>query len=205
MALNSGGVVIKPEAIVLYNEPVLLCAGQTIQNECTFVFKALNSDIITNPTLIFDSNVYQMQNRNNDNLSTESNPNINQDFSFPVENESADSNPNLNLMNFFYKSVPKDQPEFVDVNLLTDSHFVKDNFVVSDDENDVIFVKEYKRGENTNDIDNSEKRDAFKEEGIRRNPLRKARTIKGQRHLQKEHLLEEDFAVLDQIDEENLV
>ncbi|XP_048519239.1 uncharacterized protein LOC125503285 [Dendroctonus ponderosae] len=64
-----------------------------------------------------------------------------------------------------------------------------------DDENDVIFISQYQRT-----TDNFQKKNS-----PRRNPVRKARNAKRGFHLQNEHLLEEDFGILDQIDEDNLL
>ncbi|XP_066157851.1 uncharacterized protein [Euwallacea fornicatus] len=85
-----------------------------------------------------------------------------------------------------------------------------ENISVGDEE--VIFVKEYKKDlhseKDKNDIEGENaKSDEFKYASPkhRRNPVRKARSEVGNSFLKKEHLLEEDFAVLDVLEEENFV
>ncbi|XP_050302669.1 uncharacterized protein LOC126740610 isoform X2 [Anthonomus grandis grandis] len=100
----------------------------------------------------------------------------------------------MKMMPIIYKNQPKDQPEFVDVNSLTSSLEEAKMGSPKEEDNEVIFVGEFQK-EPT----------ASSSTAIRRNPARRARTIERRRHLQKEHLLEEDFAFLDQIDEDCLV
>lgn len=211
MAVNSASVMMEPETVVLYNDPLLLCAEENIQSNCAFVFKTINSDVIANSTLIFDSDIYQIGNDHTETGSAVSTVNIGEEISFHFQKDETNLGNGSNMINFFYKNAPKDQPEFVDINTLTDSGYVeaKDNVqesvIISDDESDVIFVKEYREGKREENTVAVEKKNDTNQQGIRRNPVRKARTNKGRRHLQKEHLLEEDFAFLDEIDEENLV
>ncbi|XP_066260637.1 uncharacterized protein [Euwallacea similis] len=85
-----------------------------------------------------------------------------------------------------------------------------DNISASDEE--VIFVKEYKKDlhpqKDKNEIEEENaksKEFKYASPKYRRNPVRKARSEAGNSFLKKEHLLEEDFAVLDVLEEESFV
>lgn len=95
----------------------------------------------------------------------------------------------------------RDHPEFIDVNqfALASAHF-GESIVISDDE-DVVFVKEYKEKDNRQhimtDTTNNSCTSSSSSATIRRNPVRKARNSKGVKNLEGE-LYEEDFDFLDQ-------
>lgn len=207
MSSSSQSAVGDPEPIVLYNSPLLLCTRENVANECTFILKTINNnnDIIPNPPLIFEHNFYHRGKHLAGHVPAATKFDMSEaDLPFSIEEATSNGASNdLEMMQIFYKNIPNDQPELVDIQSLTSFERVenktppKDPIVLSDDESDVIFVKEYKSECTENDDS--------KDDGIRRNPVREARTSKGKGHLQKEHLLEEDFAFLDQFDEEHLV
>lgn len=214
MSSNSQSAVGDPEPIVLYNSPLLLCTRENVANECTFILKTINNnDIIPNPPLIFEHNFYHRSKDLSAHVPAGTKFDMNEaDLPFSIEETTNNGSSNdLEMMQIFYKNIPNDQPELVDIQSLTSFEHVenktspKDPIVLSDDESDVIFVKEYKTEEAQRDKSECTENDDSKDDGIRRNPVREARTNRGKGHLQREHLLEEDFAFLDQFDEETLV
>ncbi|KAF7279273.1 hypothetical protein GWI33_007470 [Rhynchophorus ferrugineus] len=196
---QQGEVVLKPDPVVFYNEPLMLCMSQNMKNECTFLFKSNNNDVIPQRALLFGPNNYHQPSSQDKNNNT-----TDEDCHLPFPESCNITRTDISEL----KNITDDQPDFVDVNNLTFLHNdpgktdVEESIVVSDDENDVIFVKEYKR---TDTRLSSCNRSSPIDDGIRRNPVRKARSLKSTRHLHHEHLLEEDFDVLDQFDEDNLV
>lgn len=196
--MNSGDVLLEPDPMLYYNDPLMLCMAQNLRNECTFVFKSVNNDTVSQRTLILD----------NKNFYSNSTPCTSSQKDSYYPDTAVNLQASSSKLPETFRSIQDDQPEFIDVNNLTffenagDKKIVKESIAISDDDSDVIFVKEYKN-EGSNHV--SAQLNVNGKDEIRRNPMRKARSVKSKRHLQNEHFLEEDFDVLDEMDESNLV
>ncbi|CAH0557188.1 unnamed protein product [Brassicogethes aeneus] len=107
-------------------------------------------------------------------------------------------NEGLAMLEILYNNNQHDQPEFIDVNNLTDivtSHIEEEKNVLNvSDDDDVVFVAEYRN----DDIKGSQNSDG---EVPRRNPVRKVRNSRAASELKREVYYEEDFAFLEQQDE----
>lgn len=199
--------------IVLLDEPLMIYAQENIQSDCAIVLDPINNTSNQNinlPEIIFDANYFQFENLQNGNV--QNNYGLHENFQYINERQQVDDG--LAVLEILCNNKNAlDQPEFIDINKLSELNPFEntknvDVLCISDDD-DVVFVREY-REDKTKDadeetegiIDEKIENDISPKEGsrIRRNPVRKARI--NSKKLSKEHILEEDFALLDTSDEE---
>ncbi|KAJ8952482.1 hypothetical protein NQ318_003277 [Aromia moschata] len=187
--------------ILLLNEPVVVYARENMENDCAIVLDSLSEGNSRLQEIVFDGDYYQFGNFPSN--------------SFPSDirnvNERQRVDEGLTVLEILCNDThAADQPEFVDVNRLPAlSKFdrlqpnvdaANDGVLPISDDDDVVFVKEYKNSEEpTKKVEETKPR-AKSAKGIRRNPVRKVRTRS--RDLSKEHIFEEDFAFLDTSEED---
>lgn len=195
--------------VLLLDEPLMIYAQENIQSDCAIVLDPINNANNQNlnlPEIIFDGNYFQFENLQNGNYG------LHENFQYMNERQQVDDG--LAVLEILCNNKSTlDQPEFIDVNKLSElNHFENpksvDVLCISDDD-DVVFVREY-REEKTKEedeevdevVDKIVEDDVSlkKNDKIRRNPIRKARI--NSKKLSREHILEEDFALLDTSDEE---
>nr|XP_023020764.1 uncharacterized protein LOC111509284 [Leptinotarsa decemlineata] len=192
---------IEHSKLVIANEPLTICGSDSSEDECTIVSESCSKpdQLVQNfdiPDIVFDGN----------------------NFQFSGKQGSSNSKANLSLTDHNVKDGLAvleilcshnvvDCPEFVDIanvtGVLEAQNLIEDTEVLelSDDDDDVVFVKEYKEVKKASPeriVDYpADDNELLK---IRRNPVRNARNKS--RDLSKDLLYEEDFAILDVSDNE---
>lgn len=194
--------------VLLLDEPLMIYTQENIQSDCAIVLDPIsnaNNQNLNLPEIIFDGDYFQFENLQNGNYG------LHENFQYMNERQQVDDG--LAVLEILCNNKSAhDQPEFIDVNKLSElNHFENpesvDVLCISDDD-DVVFVREY-REEKTEEVDKEVEvvdktvRDNVSPKSnnrIRRNPVRKARI--NSKKFSREHILEEDFALLDTSDEE---
>ncbi|KAJ8963573.1 hypothetical protein NQ314_005547 [Rhamnusium bicolor] len=199
--------LIENGQILLLNEPVMIYTQENIENDCAIVLDPItdeNSQNLNLPEIIFDGNYFQFENLHSNNFQNDYDTHEN--FQYIDERQQVDDG--LAVLEILCNNTNStlDQPEFVDVNKLTEPEkfiITQENDVLSiSDDDDVVFVREYKENktETTENLIESAVKLKKIDNNIRRNPIRTVRTRS--RDLSKELLFEEDFAFLDASEDE---
>ncbi|KAJ8976213.1 hypothetical protein NQ317_008094 [Molorchus minor] len=205
--------------ILLLDEPFMIYTPERVDTDCEVVLEPTNRESSQNlrlPEIIFDGNYscYQLENVQNNIF--QNNFEYDDDFHCMNSDQVNEGLAVLKILCNNSATTTLDQPEFIDINKLTEisvsetecSKNSKEEEIVSisDDDDDVVFVGEYKeKGENNKretegGFQTSDKpyvKTRRTEKNDKKEPLRNK-----SKDLSKEHIFEEDFAFLDTSEEE---
>ncbi|CAH2012147.1 unnamed protein product [Acanthoscelides obtectus] len=199
---DSSGI-IKSGQVMLYDRSLMFYSRDISQDECSIVLNPAQHQNLDLPEIVLDGDYFQFD-------------------SVPSMRPNHQSGQDLTVLEILYNNdqVP-DQPEFVDVDQLTDLDTLEPATATStissaiheenekDDDDDVIFVKEYKHNEIIKEETGRQvefgssysRSNQVNLPKVRRNPVRTTRNKS--RDFSMEVLYEEDFAFLDSTDDED--
>nr|CAH7757703.1 unnamed protein product [Callosobruchus chinensis] len=192
--------IIESGQVVLYDRPLTLYSRESSGEECSIVLNASQLQNLNLPEIVLDGNYFQFD-------------------SVPSTPSNHRSDQDLAVLEILCNNSPvPDQPEFIDVDQLTDLDKLGPALATlavscvrneeEDADDDVVFVKEYKLDDTVNgEADQQVALHSRPKQliqvnvpKVRRNPIRTTRNKS--RDISMEVLYEEDFAFLDSTDDE---
>ncbi|VEN51828.1 unnamed protein product [Callosobruchus maculatus] len=191
--------IIESGQVVLYDRSLMFYSRESSQDECSIVLNPAQHQNLNLPEIVLDGDYFQFD-------------------SVPTMRSNHQSDQDLAVLEILCNNSPVPvQPEFVDVDKLTDVDKLEPAPATSsvscvrneedEDDDDVVFVKEYKnedgvKEESARQVALHSRSKQVNAAKVRRNPPRTTRNKS--RDISMEVLYEEDFAFLDSTDDEDV-